>query len=159
MVGSSSNKTSGCCNSKHPSKILICQPPENSRHALARSALENPSPAAIFSKAGLGYSLSIGTSGMTRYPWWQMATAIRNGVSREDALAAFTLAPAKLLGLEKELGTIEAGKVANLQILTGDPLKATTWVETVVLDGEIAYERSKDRKLQHLFGKTDSNDK
>lgn len=116
-------------------------------------------PAAIFSKAGLDYAVSMGSGGMTRYPWWQMATAIRNGVSKDQALSALTIAPAKLLGLDKELGTIEAGKIANLQILTGDPLKATTWVETVVLDGEIAYERSKDRKLQHLFGKTDSNDK
>lgn len=117
-------------------------------------------PAALFDKAGKAFALSIGSSGMTRYPWWQMATAIRNGVSRDRALAALTTEPAKILGLDKELGTIEAGKVANLQILTGDPLKATTWVETVVLDGEVVYERSKDRRLQHLFGKTDSdNDK
>lgn len=116
-------------------------------------------PASIFAKAGVNYAVSIGTSGMTRYPWWQMATAIRNGVGRDQALAALTIEPAKVLGLEKDLGTLEVGKIANLQILTGDPLKATSWVETVVLDGEIAYERSKDRKLQHLFGKTDSNDK
>lgn len=114
-------------------------------------------PAALLDKAGKAFTLSIGSSGMTRYPWWQMATAIRNGVSRDKALAALTTEPAKLLGLDKEIGTIETGKVANLQILTGDPLKATTWVETVVLDGEIVYERSKDRRLQHLFGKTDSD--
>ena len=46
-----------------------------------------------------------------------------------------------------------SGKTANLQILTGDPLKATTWVETVLLDGEVVYERDKDQRLQHLFGK------
>ena len=109
-------------------------------------------PAAIFSKAGKEYSLSIGFGGMERYPWWQAATAIRNGVSRDTALAALTTVPAKALGLDKEVGTIEAGKVANLQILSGDPLKATTWVETVILDGQVAYERKKDKRLQHLFG-------
>ena len=113
-------------------------------------------PAALLTKAKVTYSLSIdgGASEMSRYPWWQMATAIRNGVDRQVALQAMTLTPAKALGLEKEVGSIDVGKTANLQILTGDPLKATSWVETVLLDGEVVYERGKDPRLQHLFGKT-----
>lgn len=113
-------------------------------------------PAALFSKAKVAYAMSVGSgsSTMSRYPWWQMATAMRHGVDRQTAMEAFTLVPAKTLGLEKEVGSIEVGKIANLQILTGDPLQATTWVETVLLDGQIVYERSKDPRLQHLFGKT-----
>ena len=116
-------------------------------------------PAALFSKAGKSYALSVSgsTSGMQRYPWWQMATAIRNGVSRDEALAAMTIEPARILGIDKEVGSIEIGKTANLQILTGDPLKATTWVETVLIDGEVVYERSKDKRLQHLFGRSESD--
>ena len=91
----------------------------------------------------------------TKYQTEEGFSAIKNGVSKDDALAALTTRPAKLLGVDKEVGTIEAGKSANLQILTGDPLKATTWVETVILDGDVVYERGKDRKLQHLFGKTE----
>lgn len=120
----------------------------------------NHCPAALLTKAKVSYSISISSSssGMSRYPWWQMATAMRHGVDRQTALEAMTIVPARSLGLDKEVGSIEVGKTANLQILTGDPLKATTWVETVLLDGEIVYERHKDRRLQHLFGKTEKND-
>ncbi|MCC6670018.1 MAG: amidohydrolase family protein [Planctomycetes bacterium] len=113
--------------------------------------------AAELAKQGVPFALSIdtGTDGPQRFPWWQAATLVRHGVDRNIALAALTTVPAKLLGLADQVGTVEVGKVANLQILTGDPLKATTWVDQVVLEGQLAYERSKDRRLQHLFGKND----
>ena len=118
---------------------------------------EKHCPAASFSKAGVTWamSLSTATSGMNRYPWWQMATAIRNGVSQDEALKALTVVPAKILGLDDQVGTLEVGKRANIQILTGDPLKATSWVDKVLLDGEVVYDRSKDARLQYLFGKSD----
>jgi len=122
---------------------------------------EKHCPAASFSKAGVTWamSLSTATSGMNRYPWWQMATAIRNGVSKDEALKSLTVVPAKILGLDDQVGTLEPGKRANLQILTGDPLHATSWVEKVLLDGEVVYDRSKDARLQYLFGKKDGDDK
>lgn len=111
-------------------------------------------PAQVFDQAGVRFALSISdqTSGSARYPWWQMATAIRNGMDRDAALRAMTIEPAKILGIDAEFGTLEVGKVANLQILTGDPLQATSWVESVLLEGELVYERSKDHRLEHLFG-------
>ncbi len=117
-------------------------------------------PAEVFSKAGIDFALSISdaSSGSARYPWWQMATAMRYGMDRSSALRAMTLEPAKILGIDSECGSIEAGKVANLQILTGDPLDATTWVDMVLLEGEVVYERSKDRRLQHLFGEGQDKD-
>lgn len=45
--------------------------------------------------------------------------AIERGLSEDDALAALTTVPAKLCGVEKQLGTIEAGKIANLTIVDG----------------------------------------
>jgi imidazolonepropionase-like amidohydrolase len=67
--------------------------------------------------------------------------------------------PAKLLGIADEVGTLAPGKRANLQVLTGDPLSSTTWVDLVVLDGETVYERSKDPRLQYLFGAGNEVDK
>jgi len=103
--------------------------------------------------------VSTGLNGAERFPWWQMATLIRNGVDRATAMHAFTTVPAKVLGIADEVGTIAVGKRANLQILTGDPLAATTWVDTVLLDGEIVYERDKDPRLQYLFGVSQETDK
>ena len=121
-------------------------------------------PAAELAKLGVGFALGVASSsrgiptGPTRYPWWQMATAVRHGVARQEALESMTIVPARILGLDKEFGSIEEGKVANLQILTGDPLKATSWVDMVLLEGEVAYERSKDTRLKHLFGAKDTGD-
>ena len=45
--------------------------------------------------------------------------AVERGLSDDDALAALTTIPAKLCGVEKQLGTIEQGKIANLTIVDG----------------------------------------
>lgn len=45
--------------------------------------------------------------------------ALDRGLSGDDALAALTTIPAKLCGVEKQLGTIEPGKIANLTIVDG----------------------------------------
>ncbi len=46
--------------------------------------------------------------------------ALERGLSEDDALAALTTIPAKLCGVEKQLGTIEPGKIANLTIVDGN---------------------------------------
>ncbi len=108
--------------------------------------------AKLLADAGVPFALSLGTSGPTSYPWWQLGTCVRNGVSRDKALEALTIVPAGMLGLGDQIGSIAEGKLGNLQVLTGDPLQATTWVETVLLEGEVVYERAKDPRLQYLFG-------
>lgn len=118
-------------------------------------------PAAELFQRGVPFALDVSTgqNGADRYPWWQMATLMRNGVDRTTALHSLTTVPAKVLGLETELGSVAVGMRASLQILTGDPLSATTWVDAVILDGELSYERSKDQRLQHLFGTSQETDK
>lgn len=107
--------------------------------------------AKLLADAGVPFALSLGLSGPTSYPWWQLGTCVRNGIDRKTALEALTIVPARLLGLDDQIGSLTEGKLANLQILGGDPLQATSWVETVLLEGEVVYERSKDQRLQYLF--------
>ena len=45
--------------------------------------------------------------------------ALDRGLAETDALAALTTVPAKLCGVESQLGTIEAGKLANLTVVAG----------------------------------------
>ena len=107
--------------------------------------------AKVLADAGVGFALSLGAGGPTSYPWWQLATCVRNGVDRKVAIESLTTVPAQMLGIGDDVGSISEGKFGNLQILSGDPLAATTWVETVLLEGKVAYERSKDQRLQYLL--------
>jgi len=106
----------------------------------------------IFAKKNVKFALqSSGSSLSQRYLNAQAATAVRLGVDRDTALKAITLWPAEILGLGDRLGAIAKGRDANLLILSGDPLATTTFVDTVILDGFVQYERSKDERLKHLL--------
>jgi imidazolonepropionase-like amidohydrolase len=87
----------------------------------------------------------------SNFLWYQAATAVKYGTPVPEALEAITLRPAKLLNVDALAGSIEPNKDADLVILTGDPLKLATWVETTLVRGQVVYERDKDRKLQHLL--------
>lgn len=87
----------------------------------------------------------------SNFLWYQAATAVKYGTPPTEALEAVTLRPAKLLGVDALTGSIAPGKDADLVILTGDPLKLNTWVQTTLVRGKVVYEREKDRKLQHLL--------
>jgi len=72
-------------------------------------------------------------------------------MDRDEALRAITLVPAEILGLGDRKGAIEPGRDADLAILTGDPFSAATWVDKVILDGEVAYDRTQDEALRRLL--------
>jgi imidazolonepropionase-like amidohydrolase len=63
--------------------------------------------------------------------------AIERGLSEADALAAITVIPAKLCGVEKLIGTIEPGKLANLTIVQGNYFDGEGKVRDVWIDGKI----------------------
>jgi imidazolonepropionase-like amidohydrolase len=71
---------------------------------------------------------------------WARA-AVRGGLSPEDALEAITISPARILGLDRELGSIQTGKAADLVLFDGDPMEATTRVQAVYVAGKAVYVR------------------
>jgi hypothetical protein len=60
---------------------------------------------------------------------------VGQGLAREAALAAVTLEPARALGLESSLGSLEKDKSANIVLWSGDPLEPSSRVEAVMLEG------------------------
>lgn len=59
------------------------------------------------------------------------AMAMRSGLTRQEALAAITIQPARIAGLDKQIGSLEVGKDADLVLATGDPLELETRIEAV----------------------------
>lgn len=61
--------------------------------------------------------------------------AVAEGLPYEAGLAALTINPAEMFGLGGQLGTLEAGKIADVVIWDGDPLEVTTKPEAVFING------------------------
>ena len=53
---------------------------------------------------------------------YQAALSVKEGLDRETALRAITLHPARVLGLDDRIGSLEVGKDADLVLWSGDPL-------------------------------------
>lgn len=104
----------------------------------------------VYEEAGVRFALSSENSS-TRSLWYQAALAVGGGVPRETAIEAVTRVPAEILGLGDRVGALAEGMDGNVVILTGDPLSSTTWVDTVVLEGEAVYRRDEDVRNRHLL--------
>lgn len=62
--------------------------------------------------------------------------ALEAGLSRESAIEALTLAPARIYGVADRLGSLEPGKIANLAVYRGDPFEEESRPLIVFVDGE-----------------------
>ena len=99
--------------------------------AAARAARGN---AAALARAGITFALS-GEGVPAAQLRDRVRAAIEAGLSADDALRALTITPARLLGLEAALGTIEVGKIANLVVSQGDLFARDARIRHVFVDG------------------------
>jgi imidazolonepropionase-like amidohydrolase len=67
----------------------------------------------------------------------QAGFAMRGGLSRRQALEAVTINPARMIGIDDRVGSIEAGKDADLVFWSGPPFELSSRVVGVMLDGEL----------------------
>jgi imidazolonepropionase-like amidohydrolase len=101
-----------------------------------------PQNAALMDEAGIVSSVNSDSAEMMRHLYVEAAKSVRYaGLDPVRALALATLNPARQLGLGARIGSIEAGKDADLVLLTGEPLSALARVRWTMVDGEIEFER------------------
>jgi imidazolonepropionase-like amidohydrolase len=62
--------------------------------------------------------------------------AVERGLPANDALASMTTIPAKMFGVEKQLGTLETGKIANFVVTSGDLFAEKTIIRECWIDGK-----------------------
>jgi imidazolonepropionase-like amidohydrolase len=106
--------------------------------------------AAALDAAGVPVTICTGFEGYvpkTRVLRYEAAMAVAAGMNKDRALRAVTINAAKLLGIEKEYGSIEAGKVADLVLYDGDPFEHTTHVTQTLVRGKVVYSRDDYLKL------------
>lgn len=107
-----------------------------------------PYNAAIMQKKGVLVSLNSddasGAELMRRLNTEAAKVVKYGGVSEDEALAMITINPAKQMGIDKYVGSIEPGKQADLVVYDGDPLSVYSKVQLVYIDGQLYFDRDKD---------------
>jgi imidazolonepropionase-like amidohydrolase len=83
-------------------------------------------------------------------PHLDAAFAVRGGLDNRKALRTLTLDAAKILGVEHRIGSLEAGKDADILILDGDPLHYRTFVQLAIVNGKVVYEKDKEPFYSHI---------
>jgi imidazolonepropionase-like amidohydrolase len=78
--------------------------------------------------------------------FFQATMAVRFGWNEEDAIRGLTIEPAKALMIDKRVGSLEAGKDADILITTGAIIDPRCYVTQVLIDGKIAYDVKKDKR-------------
>ncbi|HEV3219833.1 MAG TPA: amidohydrolase family protein [Candidatus Acidoferrales bacterium] len=66
------------------------------------------------------------------------------GMTHDEAMKLFTISPAMQLGIDKQVGSIEVGKDADLAIYNHDPLSVYAVVQKTIIDGKVYFDRQKD---------------
>lgn len=125
--------------------------PQPDREDTTGSFVESPK---IFEESGVPFAVatlsnSISMGGLAGRDLSSLpleaAFAVRGGASERTALEAITIEPARMMGLEDRIGSIEKGKDADILILNGSPLDYRTYVQQAIVAGKVSYDRAKDR--------------
>jgi len=78
--------------------------------------------------------------------------AIENGLSADDALRAVTLSPARILGVDRQLGSLDRGKIANVVVTDKPIFEKEAKVTRVYIDGREVKLPSEEEKKKGAAG-------
>lgn len=99
-----------------------------------------PQNAYILWKEGVLVSLHTDSPVIEERDYIEQASIINHyGMPDEAALQAVTINPAKILGIDNRVGSIDVGKDADLTVWTGNPLELTSKADRVFIDGKPVY--------------------
>jgi imidazolonepropionase-like amidohydrolase len=108
-------------------------PPEPLR--VLRSRVQAPRTPGDLAKAGVRFAFQAGANTHTEF-LANVRRAVANGLTPDQAIRALTLGSAELLGAADRIGSIEAGKIANLTVVRGDLFAEDGRVTAVYVDGK-----------------------
>lgn len=112
------------------------------------ATLEN---AARLAKAGVTVAISSFDTHNARNLRQETGNAISYGLDRDTALKAVTLVPAELWGVADRVGSLEAGKDADVVVWSGDPFELMTRAEHVFIRGREVPQDTRQRELLNRY--------
>ncbi len=101
-----------------------------------------PFNAALLTRAGASVCIKSDSAELVRHLNLEAAKTVKyGGATIDQALAMITINPARELGLDSRLGSIEPGKEADIVLFNGHPFDATSRCELALIDGEVWFQR------------------
>jgi len=101
--------------------------------------------AAILTKNGVVTSINSDSEELIRHLYHEAAKTQRYGdLTDDEALALITINPAKQLGIDKRVGSLEVGKDADIAIFKGHPLSVYAVPQKTLVDGQVRFDIEKD---------------
>jgi imidazolonepropionase-like amidohydrolase len=114
-----------------------------------------PHSAALMVQGGVLVALNSDDGERMRHLFAEAAKTIRfGGLSEVEALKTITINPAKILGIDRWVGTIEVGKDADLAVFNRHPFNPYTVCQMTFVDGQVCFDR-----FQYLEGLKKSQEK
>jgi imidazolonepropionase-like amidohydrolase len=111
-----------------------------------------PYNVAILTRKGVLVSVNSDSDELQRHLNLEAAKSMRyGGLSEAEALALVTINPAKQLGIDDKVGSIEVGKSADLALFEGHPLSNYSKALRVWIDGHEYFDRDKDLETRPDF--------
>jgi len=101
-----------------------------------------PQNAVMVKRAGAPVAIHSDSASMVQRLPVEGAKLLRYGATEVEAMEMITLDPARILGVDPWVGSLEAGKHADLVLLSGHPFDVTTLVERTWIDGELVFDRA-----------------
>lgn len=107
--------------------------------------------AASFYKAGIPFAFTTRSSSNARNLPNLAAMSVAFGLPEKEAVKALAFNAARFLGIDKNYGSIEDGKIANIAIWSGSPLQIRSKVEKLFINGKEVELRSRQEMLRDRF--------
>ena len=101
-----------------------------------------PYNATMFKNDGGVVALHSDSANTIQRMYTEAAKMLRYGSTEEQVLEMITIDPAKMLGIEEYVGTLEVGKHADIAMFSKHPLDAYTLVERTWIDGTLVFDRT-----------------
>ncbi|HEY6270614.1 MAG TPA: amidohydrolase family protein [Terriglobales bacterium] len=108
---------------------------------------------AEMAKRGIKIAFATYDAHNTRNLPYAAGYAVAFGLPADEALKALTLNPAEMFGVDKDYGSLDAGKIANVVVANGDPLDVKTDVKHVFIEGQEIPLVSKQTELRDQYWK------
>ncbi len=108
-----------------------------------------PQNASIMQRVGLNVAINSDDAEMARRLNQEAAKSVKyGGMSEEDALKMVTINPATMLHVSDRVGSIKAGKDADIVVWSDNPLSIYAKAEKTIVDGVVEFDRDKDKELR-----------